>query len=95
MNGQKVLNEKTYNITIFGTPWQTTSWGWQIFGHHFDMNCMVIGTQMVITPVFMGAEPNIIDEGPYKGTELFTNREQTALRLSILKGDTTVQISDT
>lgn len=81
VNGRKVLNGKSYNITIFGTPSETSPWGWQIFGHHFDMNCMVIGTQMVITPVFMGAEPNIIDEGPYKGTELFTDREQTALQL--------------
>lgn len=81
VNGRKVLNEKSYNITIFGTPSETSPWGWQIFGHHFDMNCMVVGTQIVITPVFMGAEPNIIDEGPYKGTELFTNREQTALQL--------------
>lgn len=81
VNGRKVLNEKSYNITIFGKPSETSPWGWQIFGHHFDMNCMVVGAQMVVTPVFMGAEPNVIDEGPYKGTELFTDQEQIALQL--------------
>lgn len=89
VNGGKVLNVRSYNITIFGTPSETEPWGWQIFGHHFDMNCFILKTQMVVTPVFMGAEPNIIDDGPYAGTELFTDQEQTALTLinSIAKQD--------
>ncbi|KEF54723.1 uncharacterized protein A1O9_09165 [Exophiala aquamarina CBS 119918] len=81
VNGEKVLNERSYNITIFGTPSETEPWGWQLFGHHFDMNCFVLKSQMVVTPVFMGAEPNVIDDGPYAGTELFTDQEQTALAL--------------
>jgi hypothetical protein len=81
VNGRKVLNEKSYNFTIFGTPSQSEPWGWQLFGHHLDLNCFVLGTQMVVSPIFMGAEPNIIDEGPHKGTELFVDQEQTALRL--------------
>ncbi|KAJ4152111.1 hypothetical protein NW765_017620 [Fusarium oxysporum] len=80
VNGTKVLNEKSYNFTIFGTP-SDEPWGWQLHGHHFCMNCLVAGTQMVISPVFMGAEPNVIDEGTEKGTELFTDQEQLALRL--------------
>lgn len=81
VNGKKVLNEQSYNFSIFGTPSETEPWGWQLFGHHFDMNYFVLGTQVVVTPVFMGAEPNVIDDGPHKGTELFTDQEQTALRL--------------
>lgn len=81
VNGRKVLNVRSYNFTVFGTPSQTAPWGWQLFGHHFDLNCFVVGTQMVVTPVFMGAEPNVIDSGPYQGTELFTDQEQTALAL--------------
>ena len=81
VNGKKVLNERSYNFTMFGTPSESEPWGWQLFGHHFDMNCFVLGNQMVISPVFMGAEPNIIDEGPNKGLELFTDQEQTALKL--------------
>lgn len=81
VNGQKVLNERSYNFTLFGAPSETEPWGWQLFGHHFVMNCFAIGGQMVISPVFMGAEPNVIDEGPYKGTELFTDQESAALKL--------------
>lgn len=67
VNGRKVLNEGSYNFCLFGMPSQDEPWGWQIFGHHFCMNCMMIKGQMVISPIFMGAEPNIIDEGPDNG----------------------------
>lgn len=79
--GEKVLNEISYNFAIFGTPSIKEPWGWQIFGHHFCMNCLVIGKQMALAPVFMGAEPNVIDEGPDKGTELFTNQEAAGMAL--------------
>lgn len=81
VNGTKVLNERSYNFCMFGTPSVSEPWGWHIFGHHFCMNCLVINGQIVISPVFMGAEPNVIDEGPDKGTELFTDQEQLVLEL--------------
>ncbi|WZH46690.1 uncharacterized protein QYS62_007780 [Fusarium acuminatum] len=90
VNGTKVLNENSYNFVIFGTPSREEPWGWQIFGHHLCINCFMVGTQMVISPVFMGAEPNIIDEGPHEGLELFIDQEQTALHL-MQSLDTAVQ----
>ncbi|KAF4975665.1 hypothetical protein FZEAL_7555 [Fusarium zealandicum] len=90
VDGQGVLNENSYNFVIFGDPSPEKPWGWQLFGHHLCMNCFVVGTQMVISPVFMGAEPNIIDAGPNKGVQLFTDQELTALRL-MQSIDTTTQ----
>ncbi|KPI40651.1 uncharacterized protein AB675_10789 [Cyphellophora attinorum] len=81
VNGRKVLNERSYNFCIFGKPSMTEPWGWQIFGHHFCMNFMIVGDDIVVSPIFMGAEPNVIDEGPDKGLELFTDQEQLAMRL--------------
>jgi len=89
VNGTKVLNEKSYNFCMFGTPSTSEPWGWQMFGHHFCMNCLVIEGQIVISPVFMGAEPNVIDEGPDKGTELFTDQEQLVLKLMRSMDDAT------
>jgi hypothetical protein len=40
------------------------------------MNVCVVGTQMVATPVFFGAEPNYIDEGPFTGARVFEERIQ-------------------
>jgi hypothetical protein len=81
VNGRKVLNERSYNFCIFGKPSMTEPWGWQMFGHHFCMNFLTVGDDIVVSPIFMGAEPNIIDEGPDKGLELFTDQEQLAMRL--------------
>ncbi|KAF9774728.1 hypothetical protein IL306_007244 [Fusarium sp. DS 682] len=39
------------------------------------------GGRMVIGPTFMGAEPNIIDEGPHTGLQLFTTEREVALQL--------------
>ena len=79
VNGTKVLNERSYNFALFGSPSMTVPWGWQFYGHHLCLNCVVVGTQQVISPIFMGAEPNIIDEGVHKGTALFRNQEEAGL----------------
>ncbi|KAF9884375.1 hypothetical protein FE257_001831 [Aspergillus nanangensis] len=47
--------------------------------------------KMVISPVFMGAEPNVIDDGPHKGTELFVDQESTALGLMQSMDEATVR----
>ncbi len=62
-----LMNEFSYNFALFGEPSETKPWGWQLFGHHAALNCLVAGTQLVISPVFMGAEPDVIDAGPYQG----------------------------
>lgn len=81
INGAQVLNENSYFVSIFGEPSLTAPWGWQLFGHHLCLNCLVIGHQQVISPVFMGAEPNIIDEGPDQGLTLFRSQEDVAIAI--------------
>jgi hypothetical protein len=69
-----LMNEFSYNFALYGEPSETEPWGWQIFGHHAALNCLVAGTQLVISPVFMGAEPDVIDAGPYQGVKVFKER---------------------
>lgn len=69
-----ILGEFSYNVAIFGEPSLTEPWGWQLFGHHCAVNCLVVDGQMVVSPVFLGAEPNEIDEGPHAGTVVFIER---------------------
>ena len=76
-----VMNEWSYNFSLFGEPGEDAPWGWSLFGHHLCLNCFVLGQQMVITPTFMGAEPNEIDVGPYAGTKLFQMEEAGGLAL--------------
>ena len=71
---ETILGEFSYNVAIYGQPDLTSPWGWQLYGHHCAVNCLVVNGRMVLSPVFLGAEPNEIDTGPHAGTESFTER---------------------
>src|SRR3712207_2380378 len=62
-----VLGEWSYNIALYGTPDLHAPWGWQLYGHHCAVNCLVVEGRMVVSPVFLGAEPDEVDEGPHAG----------------------------
>jgi hypothetical protein len=75
LNGiPQIMNEFSYNFAIYGEPSLTAPWGWHWYGHHVVFNCLVVGTQMIITPVFLAAEPDSIDEGPDNGVVVFAGR---------------------
>ena len=75
------LTEFCYWFTIFGRPSTTEPWGWQLYGHHLDLNCFILGSQIVLTPTFIGGEPVVADDGPYRGTRLFDRQRAAGLAL--------------
>lgn len=75
------LGEWLYFITIFGTPSSTEPWGWQLDGHHININCFVLGDQVVLTPTMLGAEPVYGDRAPYLDIHEFTAQERTGREL--------------
>jgi hypothetical protein len=81
VGGPRVLNQYSYNFSLFGEPSATAPWGWQLHGHHLALNCLVIGKHIAISPSFMGAEPNVIDEGPHAGLAIFNDEERSGLQL--------------
>lgn len=74
-----ILNERSYWFSIFGTPSDTEPWGWQLFGHHVALNVMTVGGRLVIAPVFLGAEPALVDE---ELPPLLAARETLAIELA-------------
>ncbi|ONH60439.1 hypothetical protein CcI49_11435 [Frankia sp. CcI49] len=74
-----LLNENSYNINVFGTPSAEEPWGWNLWGHHLAVSCLLIGGQQVLTPVFFGAEPNAVDAGEHAGLTLFDEQEHAGL----------------
>lgn len=50
------LTEDCYWFTLFGQPTHQQPWGWQLQGHHIDLHALFIGTQLVLTPTFLGVE---------------------------------------
>ncbi|HEY1295336.1 MAG TPA: DUF3500 domain-containing protein [Chloroflexota bacterium] len=73
--------EWLYWLSIFGQPSLDQPWGWQIDGHHLNVNCAVLGDQLVLTPMFMGSEPTLAEAGKYAGTRVFEAEEQLGLAL--------------
>lgn len=69
------FGEFFYWISIFGTPSSDAPWGFQIDGHHCNINCFVLGDQMVLTPMLLGSEPVTAESGKYKGTTVLREEE--------------------
>jgi hypothetical protein len=79
---ETVLNEFSYNIALYGEPDLRAPWGWQLFGHHCAVNCLVVEGRMVVSPAFLGAEPDEIDDGPHAGLRgVFADRIDLGLQL--------------
>jgi len=74
-------SEWFYWLSIFGTPSPSEPWGWQIDGHHLNLNGFVLGDQLVLTPGFMGSEPVLARSGKYAGTRVFAAEEEQGLAL--------------
>lgn len=81
LGGPEIFGEFTYIFSLFGTPSQALPWGWQLFGHHLCLSCVMIGDQMTMTPTFMGGEPCSADAGPHKGIRIFEDEERIGLDL--------------
>ena len=73
------FDEELYFLTIMGEPSNTEPWGWQLDGHHLVINYFVLGDQIVMSPVFMGAEPVMTTSGKYKGNTLFQDEQNIGL----------------
>ena len=76
------LGEWLYWLSIMGEPSAEEPWGWQFDGHHLNVNCFVLGSQLVMTPMFMGSEPVAVDIGKHAGTRVFRAEESTAINLA-------------
>ena len=74
--------EWPYWLSLFGEPSATEPWGWQLDGHHLIINCLVLGGQMVMTPLFLGSEPVHATTGIYAGTRVFAEEEALGLELA-------------
>lgn len=75
------LREWVYWFTIFGEPSEHEPWGWQLMGHHLVLNGLVLGDQVIVSPVFMGAEMVELDEGRFVGIKAFVEEHERGLEM--------------
>ena len=69
------FGEYYYWISIFGEPSPDAPWGWQLDGHHCNINCFVLGDQIVLSPMLLGSEPVTAETGVYAGTTVLREEE--------------------
>jgi hypothetical protein len=80
--GRMVRDPELYYFTVFGTPGDRGKWGWRVEGHHLSLNfALEDGKITAATPVFFGANPAEVRQGPRQGLRTLAEREDRALRL--------------
>jgi hypothetical protein len=72
--GRRGRYSDDYRIAIFGTPGDD-AWAWRFEGHHLSVTATVAAGQVVVAPLFLGANPARIERrgrlvlGPLSGEE--------------------------
>ncbi|HEY6782164.1 MAG TPA: DUF3500 domain-containing protein [Candidatus Dormibacteraeota bacterium] len=73
--------EWPYFVSFFGVPAAEVPWGFQLDGHHLAINCVVVGNEMAMTPIFMGSEPCEGRAGRFAGIRVLDVEERVGLDL--------------
>lgn len=81
--------ELYYFISLFGEPSAGGAWGFQLDGHHCNINCFVLGDQVVLSPILLGSEPITAAAGKYAGLTVL--REEEARGWKMMQALTTEQ----
>lgn len=79
--GLPEFGEWMYWLSLMGEASETEPWGWQYDGHHLNINCLMVGEQIVVTPYFLGSEPLVAHGGKFAGTRVLEHEERAALEL--------------
>lgn len=81
-----------FYVTIFGTPGDTTAWGWRWEGHHLSHHFTIVGETVTMVPFFLGAWPTTTEAGmramPREedaGLELVNSLTGSALETALLQ----------
>ncbi len=73
--------EWPYFASFFGVPAVDAPWGFQFDGHHLAINCVVVGNELAMTPIFMGSEPCAGRAGQFAGIRVLDVEERAGLDL--------------
>jgi len=67
-------------VSVFGDP-TGKDWGWMVTGHHFAANITVSDNRIAFTPLFLGANPQIVKQGRYAGWRILQHEADRAFAL--------------
>lgn len=82
--GARHRHRRDYSVTVFGDPVTDAAspWGWRFEGHHVSVNATVAGGEVVLAPLFLGANPaEVVGPTGHPITRPLAAEEDVALRL--------------
>lgn len=74
------FDSEKFFVTVFGDP-TGKDWGWMLTGHHYAANFTVSGGKIAFTPLFLGANPQVVPAGRYAGWRILQHEADRALAL--------------
>lgn len=74
------FDSEKFFVSIFGDP-RGSDWGWMMTGHHYAANFTVSEGRIAFTPLFLGANPQIVPEGRYTGWRILQHEADRAFAL--------------
>ncbi|MCC6491250.1 MAG: DUF3500 domain-containing protein [Candidatus Hydrogenedentes bacterium] len=74
-------NPEKYPFSVFGNPSETGTWGYRIEGHHMSLNFTVHAGKVAAGPMFFGANPHEVREGPRAGLRVLAAEEDLGREL--------------
>ncbi len=73
--------EWPYFASFFGVPSVDVPWGFQLDGHHLAINCVAVGSDLAMAPMFMGSEPCEGRAGRFAGIHVLDVEQRVGLDL--------------
>jgi hypothetical protein len=71
-----------YYVTLFTRAGDVLPWGWRFEGHHLSVNVTDLGPHgKLVAPLFVGANPARVPNGPRKGHRLLAGEEDLGFAL--------------
>jgi hypothetical protein len=69
-----------YWVKVYGDP-ADARWAWVLSGHHLALSFTVVDGRLAFTPMFFGAEPEIVETGRHAGWRVLPQEAQRGLEL--------------
>lgn len=71
-------NPGKYYFSVFGTPSDTSIWGFRVEGHHLSLHYTVRDGKLFAAPTFFGSNPREVRHGARKGLRVLSAEEDLA-----------------
>lgn len=70
-----------YHFSVFGEPSEKGPWSYRVEGHHVSLHFTIANGKVAAAPMFMGANPAEVKEGPRAGLRVLAREEDLARAL--------------